>query len=150
MKLSKLIAAGVLCASFNASAAWTTEEQFSFLSGYGMMTAGPTTGIVLTVANPVVGLGLATATLVINGINAGARNYQGLEEEAVEVLAGAAELEAQPSLSLLKEELHADAVNLEEEILAETGEEISIAELSDEALATLVLMASKGQNQVQN
>ncbi|MBC76324.1 MAG: hypothetical protein CME64_09940 [Halobacteriovoraceae bacterium] len=145
MKISKLVTAGMLCASLSASA-YTTEEEISMLVGYGMMTAGPTTGVAFTIVNPAVGLGLATATLVINGINAGARNYQGLEEEAIEVLAGAAELEAQPSLSLLKEELHADAVNLEEEILAETGEEISITELSDEALATLVLMASKGQN----
>ncbi|MCO4753232.1 MAG: hypothetical protein KC478_02065 [Bacteriovoracaceae bacterium] len=139
--LSTILLASTLY-SLNASAVRIGNSDMQWLSIAGS-AAGTVVGI-STGAGFAAGAGAAavTTTIVVLIADQG-RYYEGLQNDSIEVLAGQAELEDQPALSLLKEDLLADQDLVEAEVLEATGESIDLASFSDKEFAILGLQVSK-------
>ena len=130
-KLINVILLGSTLISLNASA----NEREGMLLGMGTVTGA---GIVSTVHGLAAGAlsytGAATYLYIREGFY-----YEGLDQESIEVLAGQADLEDQAALSLFKEDVLANQSEIEATILAESGEEINLNNLSDTDFAKIAL-----------
>lgn len=115
-------------------------------AGPAISAAGSSVGTILGVstgAGFLAGAGAAAVTVTFASVIFDANNYEGLDQESVEVLAGQAELEDQPALSLFKEDVLMAGAEIEEHVFAQTGESIDLQSLSDEDFAILGLQVSK-------
>ncbi|MBC76321.1 MAG: hypothetical protein CME64_09925 [Halobacteriovoraceae bacterium] len=147
-KISTIASAALLCASLSTPAqASDYEEQMLSLVSVGSTVMGAGLGgmYLTTFGNAFVGTAIFAAAMSTIYIGGAAGYYQGLDNDSVEVLAGSAEIDDLPAISQFKEDLIANSETIEQKVFEETGEEVSIQDLSDEDIATLALHASQNQ-----
>ena len=103
--------------------------------------AGPTTAaspIVITTFNPAAGVVSASSIVFSIFYAMGAVHYEGLNNDALEVLAGSIELEDSPALSMFKEDILGNKEAVESELQANKID-LTVEELTDEEIAQLAL-----------
>ncbi|MBC77005.1 MAG: hypothetical protein CME64_13410 [Halobacteriovoraceae bacterium] len=109
--------------------------------------AGPTTAaspIVITTFNPVAGVISASSIAFSIFYAMGAVHYEGLNSDAIEVLAGSIELEDSAALSMFKEDILSNKVAVESELQA-NDIDLAVEELTDEEIAQLAIASSVHQ-----
>lgn len=130
----------------NSAMANVFKDALAF-SSYGSVYGGdgfvvPLTTVGATSAvNPVAGA-VVSATMALYTVSE-ANYYQGLSSEAIEVLAGNAELEELPSLSMFKEDVLAQSEVIEDQVFEQAGHEVNLEAMSDEDFALLSLQVQK-------
>ncbi|MCO4756126.1 MAG: hypothetical protein KC478_16715 [Bacteriovoracaceae bacterium] len=140
-KLINTILLGSTLITMNASA---NLDQYEDVEGYligGSLTTSA--GIVSSLHGLAAGALSYTGGAVLLSATVLAlqeyHSYEGLDQDSIEVLAGQADLEDQAALSLFKEDVLANQVEIEAAVLAESGEQIDLSTLSDADFSKLAL-----------
>lgn len=132
-----LVLASLFSASANASYHIGKSELAGVLSAYTLVPVG--VSATAFAYGPLAGVGALSLSLSISSVLDTAY-YQGLENEALEVLAGQAILEDQPALSLFKEDALANQEVIEELFEEQAKTEINLSELSNKEFAKIALL----------
>ena len=132
--MKKLITTVLLTCSISSSFGATIKQMLEHgasLSSY----ASP----VISTFNPIAGVLVSSTGITI--ADRMMHNYEGLENDAVEVLAGSIGVEDSLSLTLFKEDLHINKDVIDAEFKA-NGIDLTVEELTDEEVAQLALASS--------
>lgn len=143
-KISTIASVALLCASLSTPAQ-ATQEQQAILATSASTYLGVGLGAMYLTTVGSAGAGSLILAAVMSTIYVGghAAYYQGLDNDSVDVLAGNAKVNELPAISMFKEDLIANSETIEQKVFEETGEELSIQDLSDEDIASLALHVSQ-------